>query len=99
MGDQVNVVFPRHDRITHEARQTNINGGTTWCGITFYWFDFMRSQTLQEAVAAAECDCIACIARPEAMIEFSSYVKPGIGFINAGSIARLEFLIEDKEPT
>jgi hypothetical protein len=93
----VNVAFPRRDRITHEARQTNANGGTTWCGITFYWYPMDPYAVL--VPETAECDCMACIARPEAMIEFNCYLKPGISVINKGAIARLEFLIDDKEPT
>lgn len=89
----MNVVFSRRDRITHEARQTNANGGVTWCGVTFYWDEAVR------ATEGAECDCMACVARPEIAIAFSGYQKPGIGVVNAGALAKLEFLTDDKEPT
>lgn len=93
----MNVAFPRQGRITHEARQTNINGGTTWCGITFYWSPV--DPYAVPAAEAAECDCMACIARPEIMVEFHSYQAPGIYVTNERALAKLEFLIDDKEPT
>lgn len=68
MDDRVNVRFPKRNGITHESRQENAHGGTTRCGVTFYWKgvvpynDPTMYPTAELVLEDAECDCMACIA-------------------------------------
>lgn len=97
----MNVRFLHSNGVTHEAKRANSVGGRTWCGIGFYFgsepsfttFSFLLAE---QAPEDAECDCMACIARSEPAIEFSTVGSP---VINSGDYKTLEFLFidEDKE--
>ncbi len=100
----MNIRFPARTQVTHETWQINDSGGTTWCGISFYWkrpFDVRIIDSTLEAEPApayAECDCMACIARVSLTFDYFA-IELGLAVINVKSISKLEFLYieEDKK--